>query len=298
MITASTDAYFVEALHTNQADNVVHGFGIKDALGDVDYYPNGGHNMPDCGYSKALFEITKNGIIGGISNTLTCDHSFAYKLIRMDPEKLNENCQFVGYECDSWNKFKNGECHDCGDNNTRCSVLSIWGDTDSRSGQIAQQQMMDLVDEKRVKKKRFFKTLPTLPFCLHHYTVIVDFAENSQPTTGTIKLSMDASRHNIKNIKLTNWFNYLKSGNRKTYLITGESSFGKIRGAIVTFDLAGISMFNPIRWFKRPKIKIKSIQVKYMSNINPQIREKESTILCPQNVHFDNEILLSPCNTA
>ena len=40
---ASGDADYVESVHT---DTVA--LGIGDAISDVDYYPNGGTNMPGC----------------------------------------------------------------------------------------------------------------------------------------------------------------------------------------------------------------------------------------------------------
>ena len=42
----STDATFVDVIHSNGAMKVVDGFGHVDPLGHVDFYPNGGWSQP------------------------------------------------------------------------------------------------------------------------------------------------------------------------------------------------------------------------------------------------------------
>lgn len=43
------DAYFVDVIHTNG-----RGLGMMTAIGDVDFYPNGGMQQPGCGSCKVL----------------------------------------------------------------------------------------------------------------------------------------------------------------------------------------------------------------------------------------------------
>ena len=42
----ASDALFVDVLHTDGAPRIVSGFGHLDALGHVDFYPNGGSAQP------------------------------------------------------------------------------------------------------------------------------------------------------------------------------------------------------------------------------------------------------------
>jgi hypothetical protein len=42
----SSDALFVDVIHTDGASNIVSGFGYLNALGHVDFYPNGGSAQP------------------------------------------------------------------------------------------------------------------------------------------------------------------------------------------------------------------------------------------------------------
>lgn len=273
------------------ARTFLRGYGIRDQLGDVDFYPNGGQSQPDCGYTKTLFNVAKKGLASGISETLTCDHSFAFRLIRTDPELLTENCQFVGYQCESYKAFIQGKCHDCGEDNSKCSVISIWGADDKRSGLGYKLQAQDQTG----RKKLYYKTRDQLPYCLHHYAVTVSFDKGSSVTTGTVLFSIDGETHNIKKKKLTKIFEMFRPGKALTFLTTTESSFGKIRQAKITYRLGGISSLNPVKWFVKPRIRVKSVEVRYMSNIDPRVRDRQSTFLCPIKSEEKNTIELRPC---
>ncbi|KAJ2938936.1 hypothetical protein O0L34_g17747 [Tuta absoluta] len=81
----NTDADFVDVIHT---DGGV--YGLTDAVGDVDYFPNDGEQQPDC-----LFQ--------------TCSHSRAWLYFT---ESVVDRKAFPAVKCDSWEAFKNGSCED------------------------------------------------------------------------------------------------------------------------------------------------------------------------------------------
>ncbi|GIY73367.1 pancreatic triacylglycerol lipase, partial [Caerostris extrusa] len=41
-----TDARFIDILHTNGGGTYIEGLGIREAIGDLDFYPNGGNRQP------------------------------------------------------------------------------------------------------------------------------------------------------------------------------------------------------------------------------------------------------------
>jgi hypothetical protein len=51
----SSDALFVDVIHTDGAPRMVSGFGYLGALGHVDFYPNGGSAQP------SMFKKNRNG---------------------------------------------------------------------------------------------------------------------------------------------------------------------------------------------------------------------------------------------
>jgi hypothetical protein len=50
----SSDALFVDVIHTDGAPRVHSGFGHLDALGHVDFYPNGGSAQPSMFFINLL----------------------------------------------------------------------------------------------------------------------------------------------------------------------------------------------------------------------------------------------------
>lgn len=53
-----TDAIFVDNIHTDANSFVMGGLGMKDPVGHVDFYPNGGRDQPGCapGFMKYMTE--------------------------------------------------------------------------------------------------------------------------------------------------------------------------------------------------------------------------------------------------
>ncbi|KAI5635295.1 lipase domain-containing protein [Phthorimaea operculella] len=80
-----TDASYVDVIHT---DGGV--FGLSDAVGHSDYYPNSGAEQPDC-----LLQ--------------TCSHSRAWLYFA---ESVVNPQAFPAVKCDSWGEFRQGSCQD------------------------------------------------------------------------------------------------------------------------------------------------------------------------------------------
>ena len=79
------DALFVDIIHSD-----MHKFGIDHSIGDVDFYPNGGGAVqPGC-----------------VPNLPACSHGRA---IYFFIASIND-CSFLGYKCDSYDDFLNGNC--------------------------------------------------------------------------------------------------------------------------------------------------------------------------------------------
>ncbi|OWR41693.1 putative lipase [Danaus plexippus plexippus] len=78
-----SDADFVDVIHTDSGV-----YGIKEAVGHADYYPNGGSQQPSC-----VFQ--------------TCSHSYAWRLYGASVTRPRA---FPAVKCNSWEEFKKGRC--------------------------------------------------------------------------------------------------------------------------------------------------------------------------------------------
>ncbi|XP_012059377.1 PREDICTED: phospholipase A1-like [Atta cephalotes] len=91
---SKNDASYVEIIHTNGG-----WLGYFTAIGDIDFYPNGGQKQVGCGVD-----------LGG-----SCSHSRSYQYFA---ESITSHIGFLGRSCDSFSKFKSGLC-----NNTHASIM-------------------------------------------------------------------------------------------------------------------------------------------------------------------------------
>uniref|UniRef100_A0A2H1W795 SFRICE_006928 n=1 Tax=Spodoptera frugiperda TaxID=7108 RepID=A0A2H1W795_SPOFR len=77
------DADFVDVIHTDAGV-----YGLNEAIGHVDFYPNGGSEQPNC-----LIQ--------------TCSHS---RVPLLFAESVLEPNAFIGVQCSSWKQFMKGNC--------------------------------------------------------------------------------------------------------------------------------------------------------------------------------------------
>ncbi|KAJ8666958.1 hypothetical protein QAD02_008620 [Eretmocerus hayati] len=106
-----TDAEFVDVIHTQAGNYQTFNFGLREDLGHVDFYVNGGVVQPAC--IKAS-EVLEEHI---------CSHKLAYSyFIESISHSLNKDCEFMSFEwdgsqADAMKNFDvmrmNGSCHDC-----------------------------------------------------------------------------------------------------------------------------------------------------------------------------------------
>uniref|UniRef100_A0A8C6NAR3 Triacylglycerol lipase n=1 Tax=Melopsittacus undulatus TaxID=13146 RepID=A0A8C6NAR3_MELUD len=98
-----TDAEFVDVIHTDTAPTVPYlGFGMSPAIGHLDFYPNGGVEMPGYLAWKHLF--------AGTRDFMACNHLRSYKYYS---DSIIYPDGFLGYSCDSYNAFQTGSCFPC-----------------------------------------------------------------------------------------------------------------------------------------------------------------------------------------
>lgn len=95
------DAEFVDIIHTQAGNIYDFKLGLKDSVGHVDFYPNGGSVQQGCPADVSPTAKT-------FWDDFTCSH---YRAPKLFIESLNNSsCTFYSYRCKDWNDFKTGDC--------------------------------------------------------------------------------------------------------------------------------------------------------------------------------------------
>lgn len=103
------DAEQVATIHTN-----TDMLGNQDPLGMTAVFVEGGKIQPSCDLSTisswSLFGLSLEDFA-----KYSCSHSRAADILTYQlSTSIKDDCQLVGYECDSWENFKKGHCGVCG----------------------------------------------------------------------------------------------------------------------------------------------------------------------------------------
>lgn len=128
------DAEFVDVIHTNSMRLLAGeiGFGILSAIGDVDYYPNGGKNQPGC--DKIDFSTIGQLIANydDAADGLSCSHSTAYKYFT---DSIKDKCLFNSFKCSSFEDLKKGRCSKCSVWKG-CNRMGYWASGNRQTGSL------------------------------------------------------------------------------------------------------------------------------------------------------------------
>lgn len=107
----TTDAAFVDIIHTDSFN-----FGFAEALGHVDFFPNGGYKQPGCTNDtqklQAMLEATDSSYLTG-SDVLGCSHMYSCHIYADTILQGDSDCPYYGHICDSYDNYKDGKCFTC-----------------------------------------------------------------------------------------------------------------------------------------------------------------------------------------
>ncbi|XP_050402129.1 inactive pancreatic lipase-related protein 1 [Patella vulgata] len=121
-----SDADYVDVIHTD-GETLLHlAFGMAKAVGDADFYPNGGKDQPGCKNTGGIFLELLTGNFNKLIGNVACSHMRAIDLFT---ESINGGCTFNSFPCSSWSNFKNGQCTSCG---SGCAVMGYHSKKQSR----------------------------------------------------------------------------------------------------------------------------------------------------------------------
>jgi pancreatic triacylglycerol lipase len=143
-----SDADFVDVIHTDGGSilNLVvggSGFGMSQACGHVDFFPNGGADQPGC------FEADRkvNARHWKVAEDIACSHNRA--VLYFIESLSSTDCEFVAHQCADYEAFEEGKCSSCTDEEV-CGVMGI------KAEELKGKEGL----------KMFLKTRGDPPFCL------------------------------------------------------------------------------------------------------------------------------------
>jgi len=177
-----SDANFVDVIHSDIASIFAGGFGSKDLMGHVDFFPNGGYNQPGC-RNMTIKDV--DGVESG-KIYVACNHQRAYKLFieSMKAKVEGRSCHFKAHRCSSYESYMREECQDCGKGG--CTFMG--------PDALATRPK---TNEKHVKM--YLITLDKAPYCAEQFfDTSVEISSGSSKDRGQIFVKLNAKDEDIQ----------------------------------------------------------------------------------------------------
>ncbi|XP_077311053.1 pancreatic triacylglycerol lipase-like [Lithobates pipiens] len=120
-----TDANFVDVIHTDAAPMVPNlGLGMSQVAGHLDFFPNGGEEMPGCAKNALSQIVDLDGIWQGTRNFVACNHLRSYKYYT---ESILKRDGFAGYAASTYSTFSSGTGFPC--SSSGCPLMGHYADS-------------------------------------------------------------------------------------------------------------------------------------------------------------------------
>ncbi|XP_033761210.1 inactive pancreatic lipase-related protein 1-like [Pecten maximus] len=212
----ASDATFVDIIHTDGSAFIgVSGYGMMDAIGHVDFYPNGGQHQPGCNEKPLTSAIANilHGSVSGAASSLSCSHSRAVSLFI---ESINSPCKFYAHVCASSSQFDNGACLACPSGG--CPVMGYEAYRTSQRGSF------------------YLSTAGSSPYCAHEYSVEIHVSYFSGVSYGELLVTLVGDNGRSEEIKFSPRNEYFRSGKVENHVIGTNIDIGQVTSLRVKYD--------------------------------------------------------------
>jgi len=276
------DAYEVDVYHY---DDVF--LGLPGQHGHWDVYVNGGSSQPGCKDNmNAMFQAIITMVFRR-KRVLSESHTRSTEVA--SSPLTNTACQQVAYECRDWPAFIAGECGQCDELNSQCFFMGFPFQYENMGPLPLRQQWPG--------KRLFIATSSNEYYCLQHYQILVRFelstelAKEAKKNRWRVQLELIDDRGDRSNATVVNQL----APNVFSYLYLTERRPARIVSALMQVRNSADNSVVALReqQFKqqsiyhqpgatKPPIKVNTIEINFMSDINPQARRAISSRLCPR----------------
>ncbi|XP_059167372.1 pancreatic triacylglycerol lipase-like [Physella acuta] len=241
-----TDAVFVDAMHTDAEKLIYLGLGMKQAVADIDFYPNSGHDQPGC-TRNPFTNIAEWGVLQGSIEVICCNH---FRAVHFFIESVKSDCPFMGYTCNNEADFENGKCNTCG--TAGCSFMGLHADRN--------------IPARGSYRKVYLHTANHQPFCQFHLDVTLKLQPNvGQTTKGAVAVVINGDKGSTNRVQLNAGAINFEPGSVHTFQVATPNDIGNIRNIMVIY-MHTVSLLNPLDWdilgLTSSKIYLQEVDVK------------------------------------
>uniref|UniRef100_UPI00358F34D6 lipoprotein lipase-like n=1 Tax=Myxine glutinosa TaxID=7769 RepID=UPI00358F34D6 len=240
------DAKFVDVLHTFTRGSVGLSIGIKQPVGHMDIYPNGGTTQPGCDIRNIFGGVSSHGLVA-FAQAFKCEHERSVHLF------IDSLLHSAGraYRCKDAERFDRGLCLNC--RKMRCNMLGY--------GAHAMRT--------RRSSTMYLRTRGDMPYRVHHYQLKVAVS-NSQAmqqehTRPTFTLSLFGTKGNAEELPVAMNAD-VKPNRTQSFLVTTEMDVGEITHV-------GLHWPVPEAWYSSVWTTVKRLSLSWWneSTTNPMI---------------------------
>ncbi|XP_066969252.1 pancreatic lipase-related protein 2-like [Macrobrachium rosenbergii] len=256
-----SDANFVDVIHTDSGSifNIGQGFGLRQPVGHVDFYPNDGKRQPGCEPPLAI-------PFRRMSRKTTFKNGSSHFFVARNTAESNVFCIIRHL----------GKCLSCGVDGTGCALMGLHADT--WRGAATGKEGVQL-----------FTSAGTAPsFCRYHYQIVVELGD--LPGTGRDRMGklhttfIDGDGRKMAFDLTSKHPKQFTSRNHYSFFLEHPENFGDVREVQVKWEMTRRGSKSTQTSLSLQKIAIRNVDTYPLKeSVSRQGRSESSFFFCERS---------------